>query len=280
MADVLLDRTGPLGDNSGVTHPARGLASTNGHPRPASQNQIGDASQHPNQTSPNMPTYRGCVMTFIERLKGLGFSSYSDYLKSPHWIAFKKEWRSAGQKMSCLLCSKGPIQLHHQTYQRLGSERLGDVVPVCRQHHEAIHAWLKDRQKPVEFTNDAVAALGGPHIPSPLTRRPNAPTRKSRQRDRRRLLKSSRQAAKFSQYIGKLRDQVASGIKVAPSSSRLATDEEIAAVLAKLDKIGLTKKQHRRSREFAAKRDAKQLEGLLKTVTVSRVDAAGRAFKR
>jgi len=93
-------------------------------------------------------------------------------------------------------------------------------------------------------------------------------------------LKSSRQAAKFSQYIGKLRDQVASGIKVAPSSSRLATDEEIAAVLAKLDKIGLTKKQHRRSREFAAKRDAKQLEGLLKTVTVSRVDAAGRAFKR
>lgn len=35
------------------------------------------------------------------------------------------------------------MQLHHQTYTRLGFERLTDLVPLCEKCHKATHVFLK-----------------------------------------------------------------------------------------------------------------------------------------
>jgi len=31
------------------------------------------------------------------------------------------------------------LELHHETYQRLGQEKLSDIKIICRQHHQATH---------------------------------------------------------------------------------------------------------------------------------------------
>jgi hypothetical protein len=98
---------------------------------------------------------------FHERLAALGFGSYADYLASPHWQDFKRAYRASGRPMSCVVCGAKPIQLHHHTYQRLGAEDVLDVSPLCREHHVAVHDWLKANGKMVNATHKAVAELGG-----------------------------------------------------------------------------------------------------------------------
>lgn len=102
------------------------------------------------------------MATFGERLAELGFATYRDYLRSPHWLAFRARYKSSGRRMTCIVCGIKPIELHHHTYKRLGNERLDDVTPVCRLHHEAIHVWLRVNGKPsVAFTREAIGSLSG-----------------------------------------------------------------------------------------------------------------------
>lgn len=49
-----------------------------------------------------------------------------------------------------LASGDGPYDLHHRTYVRLGCERLRDLVPLCRRHHEALHAYQRARHMTVE----------------------------------------------------------------------------------------------------------------------------------
>ncbi len=35
--------------------------------------------------------------------------------------------------------TKTNLHLHHRTYKRLGRERLNDLVPLCKAHHEQAH---------------------------------------------------------------------------------------------------------------------------------------------
>lgn len=105
---------------------------------------------------------KGDAVKFSERLRALGFGTYAEYLASEHWSDFRKRYKVAGRRMTCLVCGAKPIQLHHRTYARLGRERFEDVIPVCRPHHEAIHEWLKTSGRNyVEYTHEAVAAMGG-----------------------------------------------------------------------------------------------------------------------
>lgn len=98
-------------------------------------------------------------MTFTERIRSLGFSLYQDYLASEHWKSFRSRYRRSGRPMRCAVCNKGPIQLHHHTYSRLGQEFLGDVTPLCRAHHVAVHDWIRERNKPVSLTHKAIYQL-------------------------------------------------------------------------------------------------------------------------
>lgn len=108
---------------------------------------------------------------FSDRLLALGFASYADYLASDAWRSFRVRYKSSGSRMTCLICSAKPIQLHHNTYVRLGVEELGDVTPLCRHCHIAVHRWLKSSgRRFVEFTHEAVTALSGLTIVMPTNR--------------------------------------------------------------------------------------------------------------
>lgn len=61
------------------------------------------------------------------------------YLASPRWAMKKDAYRASGRPQACLMCGAERVDLHHRTYKRLGRERLTDLVPLCRTHHEAVH---------------------------------------------------------------------------------------------------------------------------------------------
>lgn len=74
-----------------------------------------------------------------EMLHGCGVSNYREYLASPHWKDVRRRYRTSKKPQGCAVCGERWSELHHRTYRRLGRERLSDLVPLCRQHHEAAH---------------------------------------------------------------------------------------------------------------------------------------------
>ena len=82
------------------------------------------------------------VAAFKERLGGLGYATYSQYLRGPHWADVKARFRSSRLcKRRCFACgdSSDRLSLHHRTYKRIGAERLSDLIEVCQACHEQIH---------------------------------------------------------------------------------------------------------------------------------------------
>ena len=39
-----------------------------------------------------------------------------------------------------MVCGRPEVDLHHLDYARLGGEEYGDLIAVCRAHHDRIHA--------------------------------------------------------------------------------------------------------------------------------------------
>jgi hypothetical protein len=73
--------------------------------------------------------------------KSLGFSSYDDYLHSEHWQTTVRRFKGT----SCWCCGSGTfLDLHHRTYARLGEEKAGDLVTLCRRCHELVHKEVRD----------------------------------------------------------------------------------------------------------------------------------------
>ena len=73
----------------------------------------------------------------VARLRSL---PYEEYLKTEHWLktAYLARQRDGNE---CRYCAsrKPPLQVHHLTYERLGEERLSDVITLCRRCHEMQH---------------------------------------------------------------------------------------------------------------------------------------------
>ena len=67
---------------------------------------------------------------------------YSEYLKHPHWKKVREQ-RFKFDEGRCVICRKDmhgdPYHTHHLTYQRLGNERLRDVITLCQDCHDAFH---------------------------------------------------------------------------------------------------------------------------------------------
>jgi 5-methylcytosine-specific restriction endonuclease McrA len=68
--------------------------------------------------------------------------TYDEYLQSPEWQERRqRKLRKAGFK--CQLCSgKGALDIHHNTYERLGVERETDLIVLCRECHQWHHLQL------------------------------------------------------------------------------------------------------------------------------------------
>lgn len=68
-----------------------------------------------------------------------GAGSYRRYLQSAHW----GERRAAALKYAnhqCQRCgSSRYLQVHHKTYERLGDERLSDLMVLCDACHVDVH---------------------------------------------------------------------------------------------------------------------------------------------
>jgi hypothetical protein len=77
----------------------------------------------------------------IDRLvRPLGFDTYANYLKGPHWERFSQSYRDAAEMpQSCLACDSEDFILHHINYNHLGRETFADVIPVCTKCHFRLH---------------------------------------------------------------------------------------------------------------------------------------------
>jgi len=66
--------------------------------------------------------------------------TYSEYLKTDHWKARRLKALALGEN-KCRVCGveSGRLEVHHNTYERLGHERDADLVVLCRDCHKLFH---------------------------------------------------------------------------------------------------------------------------------------------
>lgn len=74
-------------------------------------------------------------------------NGYAAYIRSSAWRSVKKRYRESRLPQKCLVCGDTQFDLHHRTYKNLGAERLMDLVPLCRKHHEAVHSLQKQNPR-------------------------------------------------------------------------------------------------------------------------------------
>lgn len=90
--------------------------------------------------------------------------AYTAWMSSPTWQARRRAWLAAwvaarGSEPHCAACG-GPWSLrdgdlHHRSYDRLGAEALGDLIPLDRSCHDRLHHLLE--------SNPAWRRLGRAH---------------------------------------------------------------------------------------------------------------------
>ena len=68
-----------------------------------------------------------------------------DYLKTEHWIKFRKEVRKL--RKVCEICgSDKRLNVHHRHYRTVGRENFGDIYLVCKYHHKKLHKIAKEKK--------------------------------------------------------------------------------------------------------------------------------------
>lgn len=71
---------------------------------------------------------------------------YAEYIKSKSW-AKKRNKIFKRDNYLCIICSSNKnLQAHHLTYDRLGYEKLTDLITVCTICHNKIHNKLLDKK--------------------------------------------------------------------------------------------------------------------------------------
>lgn len=84
-------------------------------------------------------TERGCSGTIGSRARctRCGKNLYYEYLGSARWKHLRHEAVKAA-KYRCQLCnSGGPLNVHHRTYRRVGSdEEISDLIVLCKECHK------------------------------------------------------------------------------------------------------------------------------------------------
>lgn len=93
-------------------------------------------------------------------LRKLGLN-YSKYLNSGHWEAMREKYRCSGLPQGCLGCDDPCFELHHRTYVRLGQEFLTDLLPLCRECHEALHQYLREHRLKPSKSHEGLQEIRG-----------------------------------------------------------------------------------------------------------------------
>ncbi len=64
---------------------------------------------------------------------------YGEYLRSESWAAKRRRALKFWRYRCCLCNSRVRPHTHHRTYERIGDERLEDLVILCRACHAHHH---------------------------------------------------------------------------------------------------------------------------------------------
>lgn len=96
---------------------------------------------------------------FAQKLHSLGFKTYQDYLRSPHWESVREKYRTSRYSQFCLSCQSRKYHLHHLTYLNLGNESFDDLMALCENCHTALHASMKESGTWAYTRSDALTIL-------------------------------------------------------------------------------------------------------------------------
>lgn len=75
---------------------------------------------------------------------------YLNYIKSEAWrLRCAAYFQKHGKFCKACGTFKGPIQVHHMSYDRLGREPMADLVSVCSPCHRGIHQLHRKRGRKI-----------------------------------------------------------------------------------------------------------------------------------
>ncbi len=78
----------------------------------------------------------------------LGYKSYQEFLQSNYWKRKKAQVYATRSIKCCWICkTTANLNVHHQTYFRLGDEKLSDLMILCQNCHKAVHDFKKENPK-------------------------------------------------------------------------------------------------------------------------------------
>lgn len=80
----------------------------------------------------------------------IGYASYKKYIASDHWRELKEWHAHVWGDRGCLGCGLSEFQLHHITYNRIGQEKIEDVLPFCEKCHSLLHRAHRKERIPTE----------------------------------------------------------------------------------------------------------------------------------
>ena len=86
--------------------------------------------------------------------------NYDDYMKSVEWEE-KRQLRLRLDGFRCFKCGTSVnLQVHHITYERLGQERMGDLITLCGSCHKRLHEPKRQSRSEKDLFLETVKRLG------------------------------------------------------------------------------------------------------------------------
>ena len=71
---------------------------------------------------------------------------YRSYINSNRWAKRRIQYQFRNTNV-CKICGAKDVHLHHLTYERLGMEEDSDLIPLCAEHHDALHEFVGGSKK-------------------------------------------------------------------------------------------------------------------------------------
>lgn len=65
--------------------------------------------------------------------------NYANYLLTDHWKELRKVILNRDDNKCQLCSSKERLEVHHNTYENVGNEKLTDLITLCRYCHSNFH---------------------------------------------------------------------------------------------------------------------------------------------
>lgn len=83
-------------------------------------------------------------------MKKGGAMNYNAYLQGEHWKLMRRLRREVDNEQCAVCGCKDKLNVHHKTYERIGAEKLGDLITLCYECHGKYHNKLGKGNFPVQ----------------------------------------------------------------------------------------------------------------------------------